>query len=122
MSRLPLVLLALGACTGMQDPSTVEQADGACFELEGRTFASVDELECGLTPDGVARCHWSVTFTARDTQSTDFLWSYSDVGEAGSVSCLGDVLTATTGARTVHATYDPAAQTLSWAGQTYVAQ
>jgi hypothetical protein len=121
MLRLPVVVGALLGCTnGMHDPSTIEQQNGACFELEGRTFTSVNELECGLTPDGVSRCHWIVSFATRDTATSDVSWSYSDIHETGRAECRGQAVVATTGGRTVHGTYDPDSGTLIWAGEHYV--
>lgn len=114
-----MFVLALGACTGMHDPSTVEQQNGACIDLEGRTFSSVNELECGLTPDGAARCHWQLAFAIRDGQASDFAWSYSDVGESGRVECHGHALSATA-SRKITGSYDPATQMLTWDGQVYV--
>ena len=110
------------ACTGgMHDPSTVEQQNGACFALEGRTFTSVNQLECGRTPDGVGRCNWTIHFATRDTDASDFAWSYSDVSEHGRAECRGESIVATASNRTVNGTFDPATQTLSWNGETYVA-
>jgi hypothetical protein len=101
----------------MQDPATVEQQNGACIALEGRTFASLNELECGLTPDGVGRCHWQISFATRDKTASDFAWSHSDVGESGRVECHGETVAATTYA----GAFDPATQLLTWAGEAYAA-
>jgi hypothetical protein len=122
MLRASLALLALGACTGgMHDPSTVEQQNGACIALEGRTFASLQELECGRTPDGVAQCHWQLVFATRDTTASEFAWSYSDVSEGGRVECLGQRITAFSASRILSGTFDSSTQMLNWAGETYVA-
>jgi len=118
--RLSLVLIALGACTGgMSDPSTVEQQDGACIALEGRTFSSVNQLECGRTPDGTSRCHWQITFATRDTTASDFAWAYSDVSEHGRVECRGEQVVTKLGSRTVTGRFDQTTQILTWAGETY---
>jgi hypothetical protein len=123
MCRPAVLLFALGACTtGMSDPSTVEQQNGACVELEGRTFTSLSELECGLTPDGVARCHWSVSFATRDSAASELAWSYSDVSEHGRAECRGSTVIATVNGRTVTGTFDAIAQRLTWAGELYQAQ
>jgi hypothetical protein len=117
MSRM-LVLLAIPACTGgMADSSTIER--GACVVLEGRQFSSVNELECGLTPDGVARCKWQLSFTAGDPAASEFTWSYSDVGEAGRASCDHNTVTAV-GGREISGRFDPITQRLTWDGQVYV--
>ena len=117
---LPMVCLA--ACTGgMQDPSTVEQQEGACIALEGRRFESVNELECGLTPNGVATCKWRLQFMLRDDESSQFQWAYSDVSEAGSVECDGAAITSINASpRQVSGTFDAATQKLVWEDQTYV--
>jgi hypothetical protein len=116
---LPLVCLT--ACTGgMQDPSTVEQQEGACIALEGRRFESVNDLECGLTPSGPALCKWRVQFMPRDDESSQFQWSYSDVGEAGNVECDGASITSITGSRQVTGTFDARTQKLVWENQTYL--
>jgi hypothetical protein len=119
--RLSAVLsIPLAACTGgMQDPSTVEQQEGACIALEGRRFESVNELECGLTPNGVALCKWSLSFATRDDDSSSWNWRYSDVGESGHVECNGATISSLT-QRSINATFDPATQKLIWEGQTYV--
>jgi hypothetical protein len=121
--RLWLLTTALlAACTGgMQDPSTVEQQDGACIALEGRKFESMDDLECGLTPNGVALCKWQLTFTVRDEQSTVFQWRYSDVGEAGQIACEGAAITSVSASpHQVSGTFDATTQKLVWEDQTYV--
>ena len=75
-----------------EDPSIVANT-GACTDLEGLTFRSVAPGECGLTPDGVATCHWHITFAAQDDIRSRFTWGHSDVGEQGFVTCQGDTLT-----------------------------
>lgn len=120
--RLPAfaIVCLTGACTGgMYDPSTVEQQEGACVALEDRRFESVNELECGLTPDGPAQCRWSLTFAIKDDASTTFQWNYSDVGEAGTIECHGARITSLDGSRPVSASFDPVSQKLIWDGQTY---
>jgi len=117
----PLLVLALPlvACTGgMQDPSTVEQQDGACVALEARRFDSVNELECGRSPTGVETCKWSLSFAVRDDASSSFAWSYSDVGESGMIECHGATITSLT-QRQITGTFDAVAQKLVWEGQTY---
>jgi hypothetical protein len=115
-------LVTLVACTGgMQDPATVEQQNGACEALEGRTFSSVNELECGLTPDGISRCHWQLVFATRDTLASEFAWSYSDLTENGRAECHGQAITATA-SRKVTASFDAATQMLVWDGEVYSSQ
>ncbi|MBA3392008.1 MAG: hypothetical protein H0T89_05155 [Deltaproteobacteria bacterium] len=113
------LLIGFAACGGMSDPSTVEQQEGACIALEGRRFQSVNELECGRTPDGVALCRWTLTVTSRDDASSSFQWSYSDVGESGQLECHGATVTSVGGMRAISGTFDAATQKLVWHGETY---
>jgi hypothetical protein len=119
--RLLLPTLCLtAACTGgMQDPSTVEQQEGACFALEGRRFETATELECGRAPNGVGLCKWQLVFATRDDASSQFTWQYSDVGESGHIACDGASISSLT-SRPINATFDAATQKLVWEDQTYV--
>lgn len=100
-------LLVVAACTsGMQETVVVEQ--GACTALEGRTFTA---------PDG-----GQLSFDVESSRASQFTWLRGEVGETGYVSCNGAVLTATTGTRTLQATFDAKALRLSWGGAIYAAQ
>ncbi len=113
-------MLALSACTsGSYYESTVVEEQGACVALEGRTFQSTSELECGRTPDGVARCRWQLVFDVSHATASEFSWHYSDVSEAGQVTCRGSSITAISAGRTIQGTFDPVTQTLVWAGESY---
>jgi hypothetical protein len=115
MRWLPLLL---ACCTsGMYESTAVEQT--ACVGLEGKTFTSVNELECGRGPNGPVPCHWQVAFAIGDTATSDITWSYSDVAETGKATCRDRTVTATLGNRTLTATMDLPTQ-LSWAGEIYV--
>lgn len=119
--RFLLPTLCLAACTGgMQDPSTVEQQEGACIALEGRRFESANELECGRSPGGVELCKWQLVFATNDDESSQFVWQYSDVGESGQIACDGASIFVTSSPREIEATFDPATQKLVWEDQTYV--
>ena len=113
----PIAVLPIAACAGMYDPSTVEQQNGACIALEGRTFVSLNELDCGRT----SRCHWGLTFATKDAAASDFAWSYSDVSEQGRVECRGQSIKATASRTVVTGAFDPSSQTLMWGGEAYVA-
>ena len=117
-----LLPLCLAACTGgMQDPSTVEQQEGACIALEGRRFESVNDLECGRSPSGVDLCKWQLQFTSRDDESSVFSWQYSDIGESGHIECDGATISTTTSSpRQIDGTFDAVTQKLVWEDQTYV--
>ena len=102
-----------------EDPVVVDAQDGACTALEGRRFASVEEHECGLTPDGVALCTWHIELSALDPQRSNFMWQHSDVGESGSVRCTGRQLS-TDGIGPVYTgSYDPGSAVLTWNGLPY---
>ena len=117
IASIALLAPPLGACTGgMYDPATVEQQNGACIALEGRTFVSINELECG----GASRCHWGLTFATKDATASDFAWNYSDTSEHGRVECRGQGIKAT-GGRAMAGTFDPSSQMLLWGGEVYVA-
>ena len=93
------------------------QAD-ACDVIDGRTYWSVDELECGLGPNGVVNCKWSIGFLAGV-----FEWSYSDVGEAGRYFCEGDVIMGVaSGQRSLEGSLDRATGELIWEGEVYALQ
>lgn len=85
---------------------------GRCAPLEGKTFASLTQGECGLGPNGVSYCTWHLTFTANDASSTHWEWQHSDYGESGDISCDGTSV----GAR---GTYDASTQHLVWDSVTY---
>ena len=114
--------LSVAACTGgMQDPSTVEQQEGACIALEGRRFESVNDLECGRSPNGAALCKWKLDFSPRDDESTTFQWTYSDVGDTGHIECDGATITSITASpHQVSGSFDAITQKLVWEDQTYV--
>lgn len=92
MRTLWIPVLLLAGCTAElphEDPATVARR-GACTALEGRSFSSVEQAECGITPDGVALCNWQISFLPNDADSTRFEWGHSDVGESGIVTCDAD--------------------------------
>jgi len=60
-----------------------------CAFLVGRTFLSDEQLECGLGPNGVELCNWTVSFTA-----TMFNYQHSDLGESSDYTCEAGVITA----------------------------
>ena len=75
------------ASSGTSDGSSTGAVD-PCSLLAGATFTSVDALECGLGPNGVELCHWTISFTA-----STYEHSYSDVQDSGTYSCAGGVIT-----------------------------
>lgn len=119
--RLFLLLLANACTSGPYTESSVGDVEqGACVALEGRTFQSIEELECGRTPEGVALCRWQVAFEISTATNSEFAWTYSDVGEAGRAVCNGNSITATSGGgRAITGSFDRATQRLVWAGVAY---
>jgi hypothetical protein len=125
-----LWLLPLAALTGCldslppEDPGQQQQpiARGACTQLEGMTFRSLSEGECGLTPDGVATCTWHIKFDTYDgSTKTRFTWSHSDVGESGLVTCDGGTLKTVDSTFTYQGTFDEQSLGLTWDGAAYTA-
>lgn len=101
-------------------PDTSDTSDTGgtdpCADLPGSRWSSVDELECGRAPGGVALCHWQIQFGADGT----FNWRYSDVAEVGEWSCTGGILTASTWSRgAITATLVDATH-LTWVDVAYV--
>jgi hypothetical protein len=96
-------------------------APDACILIADTTFVSVNQMECGLGPDGVVtRCNWRVAFTA-----SAYTWSHSDVVESGAYSCDGATIIATRAAASTTpllGRLDPQTGQLTWDGATYVAQ
>jgi len=83
-----------------------------CAFLDGKSFASVAELECGLTVDGPLPCHWSVSFA-----DGRYDWHFSDVGQNGSFTCDGATITGSGG---ISGTYDFDTGTLTWDDVVYM--
>ena len=111
---LATTVLNAAGCFGSGGPD-------ACTLIAGKTFGSVNQMECGLGANGVVtRCNWRVSFT-----DGTYSWSYSDVMEAGSYTCDGATITTT---RSVASTtpllgwLDFQTGQLTWDGATYVVQ
>lgn len=102
-------ILILELCLG-------DTPDAVCSAVVGTTFASTEELECGLGPDGPVLCNWQITFEGDGS----YLWQYSDIGQGGTYSCEDGVLTPDDPG--LAATYDPATGILTWDGVEYLAE
>ena len=91
----------------------------ACGSIAGKTFVSLNTMECGLTPTGVAMCNWSITFATDGT----FSWRHSDYGESGTYTCSGATITADNGISPPPHTgmLDPQTNLLTWEGAQYAA-
>jgi hypothetical protein len=118
-------LIAATGCGTDDDPpagdeaAIVDRQNGACIALEGRQFQSVEQHECGLTPNGPAMCHWQLEFTPTDPQRSSFMWRHSDVGESGAVRCTGRQITTDGFGPVYTGTYDPATRRLTWVNLAY---
>jgi hypothetical protein len=114
VAALITAIALTAACSGSSAPD-------ACTLIADTTFVSVNQMECGLGPNGVVtRCNWRVSFSAGA-----YTWSHSDVVEVGAYSCDGATITATrAGASTTPllGRLDPQTGQLTWDGATYVAQ
>jgi hypothetical protein len=84
------VFLAAAACAFLMACGGSEEiVIDACAEVQDQTYYSIEQYECGQTPDGVAMCNWTISFA-----DGEFNWAFSDIASTGSYSCDGAVLTA----------------------------
>jgi hypothetical protein len=88
-----------------------------CSELDGASFASLNTYECGLGPDGIFPCHWTIAF-----HDADFSWVYSDVMEDGRYSCHDGAITGQAWGATYGGQYDSDSEILTWVGVQYARQ
>lgn len=115
---LPILIAAIGlnaaGCFGPGGPD-------ACTLIAGRTFTSVNQMDCGLGANGVVtRCNWRVSFG-----DGTYSWAYSDVMETGAYSCDGATITTTRNATSTAPLLgwlDFQTGRLTWDGATYVVQ
>ena len=83
--------------------------------LWGESFASIEELECGLGPDGPVLCHWTLTFG-----EATYDWSYSDVSDSGTVTCEdNDLVGTSTSGATHQGTFHRSTARVTWDGVSY---
>lgn len=102
------------ACASTQWLCVEGVPDRPCEAIVGTTFLSVDQLECGLGEDGPMLCNWRLSFE----EDGDYLWMYSDVGQGGTYTCEGGVITLLEGPVIDHS-YDLFAGILTWDGVDY---
>ncbi len=88
----------------------------ACEDVVGTTFESVEELDCGIAPDGKVLCNWTLSFSPDGS----FNWAFSDAGVGGGYVCK-DGLIVLDNSPGFSATYDPETGILSWDDVDYVA-
>lgn len=103
------------ACSGEQWLCIDASDLGDCGLVAGRTFTSLDQLECGLGPKGPELCNWTVAFGLDGT----FMWMHSDVGEGGTYACAIDAVVTITEGPQVAVGYDVDADILTWDGVQY---
>lgn len=102
--------------TDVTDTDLTDTDVDACAAVSGRTFASLEELECGLGPNGVVLCHWHLTLSANGS----WTWQHSDYGESGTWTCAEGVVTGLiSGPGAYTGTYDTVTGTLTWDGHDY---
>lgn len=105
-----IVFLGWGAYS--QEPAEADP-------LSGKQFKSVNKLERGLTPKGVALDHWSLRF-----KKGTFTWDHSDVSESGSYvfDAKTNRITAMprAGKLKYEGTFDPKSGALVWEKEKYV--
>lgn len=105
---------ATTSTTDATSSSTGEPVDDCDF-LAFKLFESDDELECGLGPNGVELCHWTISFT-----EDNYEHQYSDIGEQGTYTCEGGVIKAIDGGQNPHGgTIDADTGALVWDGVAY---
>ena len=79
--------LVLTACGGSKDGPVAD----ACAEIEGQTYLSLEQYECGLGPGGAELCNWTLSFAGGN-----FDWSFSDINAAGTYTCDGPMVIGST--------------------------
>ena len=115
-----LIVLVCACTTGSAPEPPSPTPTTRCADLEGKTFASLTQGECGLGPNGPVPCTWHLTFSAMDAATTHYDWQHSDYGQSGEIECdSGTVTEVTNGMNTPQGTYDPATMQLVWEGVTY---
>ncbi len=101
------------ACGGAAMLCVPVLSGDACDMAVG-TYLSLEEYECGLSPDGVEMCQWSVSLEF----SGEYVWMYSDIGEGGNFACKDGVITLDN-APSHEASLDPETGILTWDGIQY---
>src|SRR2546423_7642426 len=103
-------LLVVAGCAEHGSTPAVEHA--ACSALEGASWRSVAQLECGLGPNGPVLCNWQLTFSTETQDTSRFDWAHSDVGQSGSVRCQDQSIISADAAATPMGMFD--ANSVTW--------
>ena len=111
-----LAFLPLLACTGAPIPVDSGPVGRECGEgLWGESFTAMEDRECGLGPDGPVMCRWTLTFG-----DETYTWSYSDIGESGTVTCVDGALSGTSaGGAPRSGAFHRTTARVNWEGLTY---
>lgn len=75
--------LFVTACGGSEEGPIAD----ACAEIEGQTYLSVEQFECGQDPGNPELCNWSLTFA-----DGNFDWRFSDILSNGTYTCDGPMV------------------------------
>ncbi len=102
-----------GAC-GSADALCIPVVTGEACDAVAGNYLSLDEYECGLSPDGVEMCQWQLNLE----EDGSYLWMYSDVGEGGDYACKDGVVSVGNNPN-LSATYEPGIGVLTWDGIEY---
>ncbi|MDP2312762.1 MAG: hypothetical protein Q8P41_07640 [Pseudomonadota bacterium] len=116
-ARLALIALLAGCTSGDAPADTAPgfEARDCGAILWDETFRSIDELECGLGPDGPVLCHWTLAFG-----TGTYTWDYSDISESGTVTCADNELTgASSGGTPRQGTVHRTTNRVTWEGVAY---
>ncbi|HSD89210.1 MAG TPA: hypothetical protein VLB44_16895 [Kofleriaceae bacterium] len=117
MKVLGLRAIIFGALAAGSIPANQGCMWTSCGEVDGSEFVSRTQGECGLGPDGVVLCDWSISFG--DGQ---FMWQHSDYGVSGSYECNGGEITGHGFNQTYSGRYDRSSDILTWEGVEYARQ
>jgi hypothetical protein len=93
------------------------QGRGEHHDSSAGNYRSEAQLECGMTPGGVALCNWQLHFGA-----TSLMWQYCDVAEALDYLCVSNVITEDFigGRLPRQGTIEPSTGNVTWDGVRYV--
>jgi hypothetical protein len=121
-----LSVFVLSACgrIGIDETDTTltQPIQTRCELLEGRRFSTLEvQTDCGPAPAGSQlSCRWSVSFASQDEHASSFSSHYSDIGDGGVVTCLGNAIVDEYGR--ARGSHDPNTDVLVWDEIEYTVQ